>query len=410
MSAATTTQLTVQDSLKAVTIVDCDTHPMVRPAELADHVAEPFRTRYFMDRLHEVDANTSLYTPPKQTTMGTAVPPGGGTPGSDPAFYKQQVLAEAGADYAFLIFLLPKTRFVDPAYDAAVFAAHNRWMTETWLSTSGHNAEGRLRGSLRVSPYAAEAAAAEIDTWAGHPFVSQIYLVPENPDPLGAPQFHPLYAAAARAGLPIAMHVTGRPGQFNLTPTGFPGYHLETFTQWPLYFMTNLASLVFEGVFEKFPELQIVFVEGGFSWAAPFIWRLDRIWAELRSEVPLCRRKPSDYVRDHLHFTTQPVEEPADRAHLRQAMEWGDAADRLLFASDYPHYDFDSPAWVTTRIPKADRQRIMAGNAVELFGLPSHRRADAIDDARAAFLADPVRAVIERPRMDASRYFPEQED
>ena len=62
----------------------------------------------------------------------------------------------------------------------------------------------------------------------------------------------------------------------------------------------------------------------------------------MRSEVPHLKKKPSEYIRQHIWVTTQPMEEPEDRQHLFDTMEWI-GWDRLLFASDYPHWDFDDP-------------------------------------------------------------------
>lgn len=396
-----------------VKVVDCDTHPVVLAGELAEYVAQPYRTRYFMGLLHEFDSNASLYTPPDKTTRSDSVPPGGGIPGADPAFFRQQLLVEAGADFAMLIVLQPKTKFYDPQLDSAIFAAHNEWLADTWLSdhpADGHNFHGRYRGSIRVCAHDPAGAVREIEKWAGHPYVAQIYLVPEDPVPLGNPQFHPIYEAAARHHLPIAMHVTGRPGMFNLTPTGFSGFHMETFTQWPLYFMSNLASMAFEGVFEKYPDLRVVFVEGGFSWAAPFLWRLDKYWRHLGAEVPLCRRPPSEYVRENLRFTTQPIEEPQKHEDLLAMMGWMGAENLLLFSSDYPHYDFDNPSWVMPRLGRERRDRILAGNAIDLYGLPSTRPHDDIDEARARFLADPSVATLSRSQPTRQAYHAAQED
>jgi predicted TIM-barrel fold metal-dependent hydrolase len=54
-----------------------------------------------------------------------------------------------------------------------------------------------------------------------------------------------------------------------------------------------------------------------------------------------------------------------------------DAAEFLLFSTDYPHWTFDDPEWVRKRLPGATKDRIMAGNAINLFGLPSE--VDAVD-------------------------------
>ena len=76
--------------------------------------------------------------------------------------------------------------------------------------------------------------------------------------------------------------------------------------------------------------------------AAALTWRLDKLFERSAAELPHLKRKPSEYIREHIWVTTQPMEEPEDRQHVLDTMEWI-GWDRLLFASDYPHWDFDDP-------------------------------------------------------------------
>jgi predicted TIM-barrel fold metal-dependent hydrolase len=134
--------------------------------------------------------------------------------------------------------------------------------------------------------------------------------------------------------------------------------------------------MIFEGVFDRFPKTKVVLTELGWSWAAPFAGRLDASWRVLRDEVADLERKPSEYMRDHFWFTTQPMEEP-------EQPEWFEGVyaqfervgfgGKLMYSSDYPHWDFDSPddalpAW----LPEDLRRRILAGNAHELYGIPTN--------------------------------------
>jgi uncharacterized protein len=54
-----------------------------------------------------------------------------------------------------------------------------------------------------------------------------------------------------------------------------------------------LASLVIEGVFERFPLLKVVMVESGFAWVPAFAWRLDKTWKALRAAPILSDRRAS---------------------------------------------------------------------------------------------------------------------
>jgi predicted TIM-barrel fold metal-dependent hydrolase len=99
------------------------------------------------------------------------------------------------------------------------------------------------------------------------------------------------------------------------------------------------------------------------------LWRLDSYWKALRSEVPWVKRPPSEYVRDHVRLGTQPLERPDDDRHLLQLFEMMDAENILMFSSDYPHWDFDSPTRAFPKLPERMHERIFEGNARDLYGL-----------------------------------------
>jgi predicted TIM-barrel fold metal-dependent hydrolase len=133
----------------------------------------------------------------------------------------------------------------------------------------------------------------------------------------------------------------------------------------------QVTSLVMSGVFETVPQLQIVMVECGIAWVAPLMWRLDRAWEMLGAEVPELRQPPSRYIQKQFSFTTQPMEEPPDPRHFVRQLEYAGIEDRLMFSSDYPHWDFDAPDRALPRVlPDTVRTGIMAGHARALYGFP----------------------------------------
>jgi predicted TIM-barrel fold metal-dependent hydrolase len=139
----------------------------------------------------------------------------------------------------------------------------------------------------------------------------------------------------------------------------------------PQAFQAQLISLVYEGVFARFPGLRMIFIEGGFGWLPSLLWRLDRAWERLGDEVPHLDRPPSSYVREQLWLTTQPMEEPTKPAYFMQLLEQLDMNDRLMFATDYPHWDFDAPDRAfPVRLPAALERKLLADNALALYGLP----------------------------------------
>ena len=179
-----------------------------------------------------------------------------------------------------------------------------------------------------------------------------------------------LYEAAVRNGLPVGIHFGGGPGRNPLTGSGWPSFYIEDHTAMAQAFQAQLVSLVLEGVFERFPTLKVVFIEGGFGWVPSLMWRMDKHWARLGGEVPHLTRRPSEYVRDHVWFTTQPIEEPPEPKQLLTVFDNLGGTDKIMFSTDYPHWDFDDPQRaIKARLDPETRARIFGGNAMALYGL-----------------------------------------
>ena len=210
-------------------------------------------------------------------------------------------------------------------------------------------------------------AAEEIDRASQHPGFVQVLVTARTSEPLGRRRYWKLYEAAARNNLPVGIHFGGTGGR-PLTGAGWPSHYLEDHAGMPQAFQAQVISLVCEGVFERFPELKIVLIEGGLAWIPPLAWRLDRSWERLREEVPYLSHPPSSYIRKHFWITTQPMEEPPQGKYFWQLLEQLDSNDRLLFATDYPHWDFDNPdRALPSHLPPPLRRRILADNARALY-------------------------------------------
>lgn len=355
-----------------VTVVDADVHPAPRSfEELREYVPEPWRSRKWPNQVFDA-VEAPVYLAPNKSQRRDAWGPDGGPPCSDPGFTEKQLFAEAGVDYGML-FPLTVRQVANPEHEAAVCAATNAWLADTWLSK--YNQHGRYFGTLRIPFEDPELSVREIERWGGHPAFKQIMILPHARPPLGQPFYYPIYEAAVRHNLVIALHVNRSPGMALLSPVGPLSYFIEHHSTYPLVYAPHVTSLIMEGVFEKFPSLKVVFVEGGFGWIVPLLWRLDHHWEELRAEVPWVKRRPSEYMREHIRFTTQPIEEPPKLQQLLRVLEWMDAEHTLMFATDYPHWDFDDPMQVLKLLPERMRTRILAENAIELYGLPPTRCA-----------------------------------
>jgi uncharacterized protein len=106
--------------------------------------------------------------------------------------------------------------------------------------------------------------------------------------------------------------------------------------------------------------------------------RLDRLYTTLKQEVPYLKRLPSDYILSNCYFSTQPIEEPDDHQQLLHMLAMLHAERTVVFASDYPHWDFDNPLMAFNFFPPDLKRRIFVDNVVDLYGprlLQPHGRA-----------------------------------
>ena len=180
-----------------------------------------------------------------------------------------------------------------------------------------------------------------------------------------------IYEAAQEFGLPIFLHVTGTDSIYHSAPMsagGLPDTYVERYVTLSQAAEANLNSLIFNGTFEKFPRLKVLFVEYGFVWPIATMLRMDRLWRGLRHEVPWVRKSPIDYVADHVWFATQPSEEPRNPEDLERLVQMVGVGN-LCFSTDYPHWDNDMPMQSLRALKAEDRDRIMRTNARDVLRL-----------------------------------------
>lgn len=363
-----TTSTTSSDRSQGTSIIDCDTHNAV-PSDAVLKRYLPNRWRRHLETTGYRGYHTweRGYAYPKVTPGGgarvDAWPPSGQAPGSDLDFMREQLLDRYAVRIAVLNCLSRTGEQLNEQYGAALASAINDWQAEHWLQR-----DGRLRSSVVVPYEAGDLAAQEIDRVAGVEGFVQVLLFPRTREPLGRRRYWPIYEAAERNGLPIGIHFAGIPGN-PVTPSGWPSYYIEDHTVMSQAFQAQVTSLVYEGVFEHFPELRVALVEGGFAWMPPLMWRLDNLFERLHEEVPHLSRRPSEYIRQHMRLTTQPMEESEHPRHLLDIVQsLGD--DMLMFSTDYPHWDFDDPHRAfKTSLPGPTKQKIYHDNAQDFYKL-----------------------------------------
>ncbi len=343
-------------------VIDCDVHNHP-PDNASLYPYLPARWRRHLEMFGTRSCPGYLY--PKGTPQAArhdAWPPGGGVPGSDLAFLRQQLLDAWNVEYSILNCLFAPVVDLNTAFGAAMARALNDWQRAEWLEP-----EPRLRASIVVPFEDPTAAAAEIERLGDDPRFVQVLTTVRTRHPLGQRAYWPIYEAAERHGLPIGLHF-GVSGGHPVTPSGWPSYYIEDHTGMMLAFQAQLVSFVCEGVFVQFPRLHLALLEGGFAWVPLLMWRLDRSWRALRDEVPWLTRPPSEYIRAHVRISTQPMEEPENPRYFDELLTQFGCDEMLMFATDYPHWDFDAPDLALPRsLEPALARKIMAENARVLY-------------------------------------------
>jgi predicted TIM-barrel fold metal-dependent hydrolase len=345
-------------------IIDADVHPWVNGdiAGLRKYLSRSW-WEHFDSRL--VLPNQWLRPPLARASSNRldALPPGGGEAGSDPVFMKEDHLDRHNVAHAILSSIQSgKLAALPNASEALVLAtAFNEFFP----------VDSRYKLAMVVAAHDPSASAIEIRRLGPLPGVVAVFLPLLNIK-MGNRHYYPIYEAAEELGLPILIHPTGTEGGFPTSVSfagGTPSSYSERHTDFPQIGMSALSSLIFEGVFTRFPGLKLLAAEFGFSWLPHMLWRMDQNWHQFRKEVPWVKVPPSQTVLDHVRFTSQPIEEPEKPEYLDQILAMIHAERTLLFSTDYPHWDNDFPSQTLTRIGPEMRRRIFFENAAELFNL-----------------------------------------
>jgi predicted TIM-barrel fold metal-dependent hydrolase len=345
-------------------IIDCDIHPFPKPGALDAYLSERWRKHLaeygqMSPSFYAARGNYPRFQP--YLSRRDSFPPDGGAPGSDAVFIGQQLLDPYNIVYGVLEPLLGGNNSRNLDEGAALSSAMNDWQVAEYTDV-----DPRLRASILVPVDDPDAAVREIEKRANDWRFCQIQLGTKTSEPLGKRRYWPIFEAACKHGMSIGMHTGG--AQYSApSPGGFPQFYIEDHQIGTHTVATQATSMILEGVFDTFPDLKIVMIEGGFGWVPHLGWRMDAHWTKMRSEVPHLKRKPSEYLKTNLWYATQPVEEPEHPDDLRQTFEWI-GWDRMVYSSDYPHWDFDDPhlAW-RFQMTLEEKRALLHDNALAVY-------------------------------------------
>jgi uncharacterized protein len=355
-------------------IIDCDVHPSVERGlhGVFPYMPDAWRQRFARKRAQQFGFQYTIRcTHPNGSILREDARPASGKPiASDPKFVLSDLVDRAGIGTVVLNSLEAGalvTTLASVDESNVLASAFNDYLIDRWLA-----ADDRFTLAMTVPSRDPDAAAAEIARIGRHPRIVAVS-VPLLDVSLGHRRWWPIFQAAQEHGLPIYVHGTGTEGIFVGAPQlagRSPDSYIERYVGTSQVAEANIASLVLSGTLEKFPHLQFLFVEFGFLWVLPLVWRMERAWRHLRREVPWVTKSPVDYVHERCRFSTQPLDEPAD-AGAFETMLGLMGCDQLCFSTDYPHWDNEMPQHVLRSLSRDARERVFSANARRTLRLPS---------------------------------------
>ena len=313
-------------------------------------------------------------------------------------------LADLDTDSIDLSVLYPTMLLGLQALTDLPFAVAQARAYNDWCSDHVREGEGRLFGAGALPPMndgeGVAAVAAEIRRVAELPGLVSVFARP-NPTvdwkPFHMADYDPVWQAADDTGLPIAFHpflAPDLPGaclgmrlsQFGVGADGQPAmskgdpvyseqalgniYFSQSIAN-PADVMASIAYITAGGVCERFPNAKFIFLEANGGWLVPWLERLDHHAEKFSWDVPWLTMKPSEYFRRQCWISFDPDESML--AFTANSPLCG--ADRIIWASDYPHPDAKFPG-VTRELSEAleglsdeQKRQITSESARALYGI-----------------------------------------
>ena len=250
--------------------------------------------------------------------------------------------------------------------------AHNRWLVD-WCS----RLPGRRAGIGQILLNNIDDCVEDVHWIADHGLMGGALLsaVPPNSsiDPLHAPTYDPVWRACAERGVVLNVHGGGGGpdhGEFPATPSIFV---LEA----SFYAHRPLWALVMSGVFDRYPDLRLVFTEAGSSWLPGTLAAMDNIQAKQEKGnigvMPILQplrlaKKPSEYWQTNcwLGASFMRRDDALDRHSI--------GIDRIMWGSDFPHDEGTYPhtrealAHAFAGIERSEVAAMVGGNAAQVYG------------------------------------------
>ena len=287
-----------------------------------------------------------------------------------------------------------------PSVDDADFAEAQADAYNHWLAEYCSYAPKRLFGAAVLPTQEIERAVRSVKRARELGLVG-VFLRP-NPAvdgrKLNDPVYDPLWRACEELAMPIGLHpflspdMPGACRALGYAELRAPGVEYAPREASPADPIRNLSNVFFSqalsnpfdvmecvalfcagGILERFPRLTLLFLEANGGWIVPWLERLDHHYEVFRWDVPSLTQKPSEYFRRQCYISFDPDESTLAFTANHKLV----GADRIIWASDYPHPDAKFPGVVkeleeaTAALDTAARAKVFGGNARALYHLPA---------------------------------------
>jgi uncharacterized protein len=247
-------------------------------------------------------------------------------------------------------------------WEFSLALAYNRWLANDLLPQ-----EPQLKGMLYLPLHHPADVLSMVEELGTKPGVAGCVIASPRYEKVQSNGMARVFAAMEERGLVLAFH-----GMANWDEPS-----LAAINRWgavqalgvPHSNMTHMTNWLIGGMPERFPKLNVLWLESGVAWAHYLMQRLDGMYMKRVSEAPLLKEKPSHYMA-RMYYCSQPLEAPEDPAALDVAFRSINAETQLVWGSNFPAHDFDVPAtiWDLPFLSESAKKAILGGNAMRLFG------------------------------------------
>lgn len=254
----------------------------------------------------------------------------------------------------------------DPEMAAAVCRVYNEWIAD-WCKAY----PDRLYGVAMLPLQSVEHAVSEMRYARDKLGLPRAFLRPNpyNDVLLNDPAYDPIWEEAQELDVSISFHESAE-GFGGTKTVGFnrvDGYAARHIVSHTMEMMLASLNIIWGGVCERFPKVRFGFLEAGGGWMAPWLDRMDRHFDRTGIfDVPYLKMRPSDYFRRQCWIAFEPPE--GTIASSAQYL----GADKILWATDYPHVDGffpGAPQTIAKNLPDSIRRQVMAQGAIDFYRL-----------------------------------------